>query len=84
MTDFLIRNLSVLSYDQGYTAWVYKAGQNFRAALAPDFFSSFADMFTQGDTIMVSAVNGGVLLFVDGKTSERVSVTPMASTGDLL
>lgn len=83
MTNFLSRNLSVLSYAQGYTAWVYKAGHNFRTTLTPNFFSSAADMITQGDTIMVSAVNGGVLLFVNGKTPEHISVTPMATTGDL-
>lgn len=58
-----IRNLSVLSYAQGYTAWHYR-GQTLLEALSPSFFSSACDMMEQGDTIMVSTQSGGALLFL--------------------
>jgi len=60
-----IRNLSVLSYAQGYTAWHYRGeALPLATALSPGFFSPAYDMMKQGDTIMVSTQSGGALLFL--------------------
>ena len=65
-----IRNLSVLSYAQGYTAWHYRGEA---LPLAEDFFSPAYDMMQQGDTIMVSTQSGGALLFL--QTVDKVAGT---------
>lgn len=60
-----IRNLSVLSYAQGYTAWHYRGeALPLATVLSPNFFSPASDMMKQGDTIMVSTQSGGALLFL--------------------
>ena len=64
MPDFAIRNLSVLSYAQGFTAWHYKARMPLADALAPGFLRPAASMLEPGDTVMISAQDGGALIFV--------------------
>ncbi len=62
---FAIRNLSVLAYAQGFTLWHYKAGAAPLAQAAADgFFDDAADMLAAGDMLMVSAAEGGRMLFV--------------------
>ena len=81
--DFAIRNLSVLSYAQGFTAWHYRAPTvPLAVATAPDFFSPAADMICVGDTIVVSAAGDGALLYVvaSGSVASGVVVKIMAST----
>ena len=72
----LIRNLSVLSYAQGYTAWHYK-GQSLplATALAENFFSPACDMMEQGDTVLVSTTTGGALLFLQAVDKVEKSST---------
>lgn len=79
-----IRHLSVLNYANGFTSWHYRAAD----AVIEDvqtgrFFDAAADMMSPGHTIMVSARNGGVLLFVDA-TDVGVKVRPMAATPSLV
>ena len=79
-----IFHLSVLNYAHGFTSWHYRAAD----AVIEDvqiggFFDAAAGMTTPGDTIMVSARNGGVLLFVDD-TKGGVKVRPMAATPSLV
>lgn len=83
MTDFAIRNLSVLSYAQGFTSWHYKAASAPLAdILAPGFFSPTADMFEKGDMVIISANDGGAHVFVSSvnKIDSVVVVMPMART----
>ncbi len=62
---FAIRNLSVLAYAQGFTLWHYKAAGAALAQAATDgFFDAAADMLAAGDMLMVSAADGGRVLFV--------------------
>lgn len=65
--SFAIRNLSVLSYAQGFTLWHYKAGgARLDDAITPGFFDDAGDMFAVGDMLMVSASDGGRILVVAG------------------
>jgi hypothetical protein len=74
---FAIRNLSVLAYAQGFTLWHYKA-----AALADvcarGFFDGAADMMAAGDMVLVSAADGGRVLFV-AHTPGTVCTVPLAA-----
>lgn len=57
---FVIRNLSVLAYAQGFTLWHYKAGAAPLAELdKPGFFDNAADMLAPGDMLMLSGPAGG-------------------------
>lgn len=57
---FVIRNLSVLAYAQGFTLWHYKAGAAPLAGLdKPGFFDDAADMLAPGDMLMLSGSGGG-------------------------
>lgn len=63
--SFFIRNLSVLSYAQGFTLWHYKAGPARLAETASEgFFDSAADMMAVGDMLMISACDGGRVVVV--------------------
>jgi hypothetical protein len=62
---FVIRNLSVLAYAQGFTLWHYKAGAAPLASLeAPGFFDDAADMLAPGDMMMLSGSGGGQMRVV--------------------
>jgi hypothetical protein len=62
---FAIRNLSVLAYAQGFTLWHYKGGAaTLEQAGTHGFFDDASDMLEPGDIMMVSAADGGRLLFV--------------------
>jgi hypothetical protein len=75
---FAIRNLSVLGYAQGFTLWHYKAGAaTLGQAAEYGFFDNAADMLAPGDMIMVSASDGGRILFVAG-TAGGVATAPLA------
>jgi len=76
--DFAIRNLSVLAYAQGFTLWHYRAGTALPSRVAEKgFFDDAADMFAAGDMVMVSAAEGGRVLFVTG-TEAGVVTAPLA------
>lgn len=63
--SFAIRNLSVLSYAQGFTLWHYKAGAARISEVSSDgFFDHAADMIAAGDMMMISAADGGRILLV--------------------
>ena len=62
---FAIRNLSVLSYAQGFTLWHYRAG----AARLDDvamlgFFNTAADLLKVGDMMMITAIDGGRIVYI--------------------
>ena len=79
--DFAIRNLSVLAYAQGFTLWHYRAaGCPLAGIVAPGFFSPAADMLAVGDMMLVSAGDGGRVLFV-ATASEAGGVTTTALAG---
>jgi hypothetical protein len=54
-----IRNLSVLSYAQGFTHWMYKLPTG-SAYVRPDFLSEVAyDMLEAGDMVTISSPSHG-------------------------
>ena len=62
---FVLRNLSVLAYANGFTLWHYQAGQDTLPAVGTaDFFHEAGDMLTSGDMLMVSAPDGARVLCV--------------------
>lgn len=82
---FSVRNLSVLSYAQGFTLWHYRAdppasceaGRDDPAA--PGFFAEAAEMFAPGDMILLSRPGAGAVLFV-AATTPTLAVIPLART----
>jgi hypothetical protein len=79
--DFAIRHLSVLAYAQGFTLWHYRARACALArTAAPGFFNPAADMLAVGDMLLVSASDGGRVLFVTD-ASEPAGVATMALAG---
>lgn len=56
--DFAIRHLSVLSYAQGFTAWVYTTPSD-SVVVEPLFMQPASDMLSPGDTVVVSSKTAG-------------------------
>jgi hypothetical protein len=84
---FAMRNLSVLTYAQGFTLWHYRAnvptlGATLEPAasaaevVTPGFFDPAQNMLAQGDMLLVSASDAGRLLYVTG-TDRGVSTAVM-------
>ena len=61
---FAVRNLSVLSYANGFTLWHYKAADPLHAVEAPGYFGDAGDMLAQGDMMMLSAADGARIVCV--------------------
>lgn len=70
-----LRALAVLSYAQGFTLWHYRANQPVlgetlfkpctRAeVLARGFFDKLGNTITSGDMMLVSCVDGGLMLYM--------------------
>ncbi len=74
---FLMRNLSVLAYAQGFTLWHYRADQDDLAgADSPGFFAPAADLLQTGDMMLISARDGGRARFVHRGT-EGIETIPL-------
>ena len=75
---FVIRDLSVLAYANGFTLWHYKAGPHPLAAVAgTDFFAEASDMMAAGDMVMVSGGGGARVLCVAQTSLNHVLTTPL-------
>ncbi len=56
---FILRNLSVLAYANGFTLWHYRSGEDASMALdAPGYFAEAGDLLAAGDIVMVSGQQG--------------------------
>jgi hypothetical protein len=75
---FAIRNLSVLAYAQGFTLWHYKTAALLAEVCSRGFFDGAADMMAAGDMVLVSAADGGRVLFVTDAPS-TVCTVPLAA-----
>ena len=74
---FSIRNLSVLAYAQGFTLWHYRGGAGALAqAAAPGYFDAAGDMLAPGDMVLLSAADGGRVMFV-AQALPQVVMAPM-------
>ena len=60
--DFAIRHLSVLSYAQGFTHWVYKTSGG--VYVPEDYMNSIEDMLQPGDVILISSAYGQAASYV--------------------
>jgi hypothetical protein len=58
MNGFSFRNLSVLTYANGYTHWHYKASGSMSETLNIDFFKNCIDLLRDQDTVMINAIDG--------------------------
>ncbi len=75
--SFVVRNLSVLAYAQGFTLWHYKAADEGIAVVAdPGFFEEAGDMLAAGDMLLASAADGGRVLFAS-ELRGRLRTTPL-------
>ena len=72
---FVIRNLSVLAYANGFTLWHYKAALGSRDATDPGFFDDASDMLTTGDMLLVSSMAGGRMLCIHNDESHVVTAS---------
>ncbi len=67
----LLRNLSVLSYSQGFTVWTYLCDDLVKA-LAPDYFLSACDMLQPLDLVIIRASLGVAQRYVATCTETSV------------
>ena len=73
----IIRNLSVLAYGQGFTLWHYKAlTRRVDEVCVDDYFEDASDMLAPGDMLMVSATDGGRILFASSVWG-RIRMMPL-------
>lgn len=56
---FAARNLSVLSYANGFTLWHYTSTDNNTAATGAGYFNTASDMLRKGDLIIANVDTGG-------------------------
>ena len=75
---FVVRDLSVLAYANGFTLWHYKTGRNSLSDAAGDnFFADAGDMMTSGDMVLVSGADGGRVLCVAQAGANTVVTGPL-------
>ena len=84
MLRFALQRLTVVSHAYGFTLWHYNQRAGFlRDVLKNHYFSPAHDMMAAGDMILVSASDGGSMLFVsECKEASGVVVRPMKSTDE--
>lgn len=56
---FATRNLSVLSYANGFTLWHYTTTDNNTAVTTAAYFNAASDMLRKGDLIVANVDTGG-------------------------
>lgn len=75
---FVIHNLSVLAYANGFTLWHYKTeAGGLPDATLREFFHDASDLLASGDMVMVSSPEGGRVLCVAAGEAGMVTA-PMA------
>lgn len=77
--SFAARNLSVLSYANGFTLWHYTTMDG--NITAPGYFNPAADMLRKGDLIIANVDTGGTqankLYFVTSVSGGSVTVSSL-------
>ncbi len=75
---FMLRNLSVLAYANGFTLWHYKSGTDKLSQAAREgYFADAADLLAPGDMMMLSAAEGGKIATVAGE-GRKIALAPLA------
>ncbi len=75
---FATRDLSVLSYANGFTLWHYTSPDDATAITTADYFSNAADMLRVGDLIINQDTDGSMTTAIYTVTSndgQSVSIT---------
>lgn len=76
---FAARNLSVLSYANGFTLWHYTSTDNNTTVTTSGYFNDAADMLRKGDLIVANVDTGGTQAnkqyFVSAISSGVVTIT---------
>ncbi|MDB5477727.1 MAG: hypothetical protein JWM96_222 [Alphaproteobacteria bacterium] len=76
---FAARNLSVLSYANGFTLWHYTTTDNNTAVIAGNYFNAASDLVRKGDLIVANVDTGGTqankMYFVASVASGVVTIT---------
>ncbi|MDE2101597.1 MAG: hypothetical protein KGL39_30405 [Patescibacteria group bacterium] len=75
-----MRYLSVLSYSNGFTLWVYDAGlakQSREDVERLDFFAPCADMLRRGDMILITSGDAGAIRLVARTEAPGVLLVPL-------
>lgn len=76
---FATRDLSVLSYANGFTLWHYTSPDDATAITAADYFSNAADMLRVGDLIIINQDTDGsmttAIYTVTANDGQSVSIT---------
>ena len=76
--NFEAANLSVLAYAQGFTLWHYRApGIRLGTVAAAGFLEPAAEMLAPGDMVLVSAGDGGRVLYVT-RHGQSVAAAPLS------
>ena len=76
--SFIVRNLSVLAYANGFTLWHYKTGEDALGVVGrAGYFDEAVDMLASGDMLLVTAPGGGRMLCVAAAEGQLVAA-PMA------
>lgn len=74
-----ITNLCVLAYAQSFTLWSYKNFEDrLDAILAPSYFGLVWEMFTPGDLIVISTVDGAAIRLVADTAQNSVVLCPLS------
>lgn len=75
---FAARNLSVLSYANGFTLWHYTSTDNNTTVTTANYFNTASDMLRKGDLIVANVDTGGTLAnkfyFVSNNASGVVTI----------
>lgn len=76
---FAARNLSVLSYANGFTLWHYTTTDNNTTVTTANYFNAASDMLRKGDLIVANVDTGGTQAnkqyFVSSVASGVVTIT---------
>jgi hypothetical protein len=78
---FAIRNLSVLTYANGFSLWHYKAGADrLDAVSSGNYLADAAAMLAAGDLVIIVAADGARIVCVtqSGGPGETVVTAPLA------
>ena len=78
---FQSKNLSVLSYANGFTLWHFRTSDPIDEILTPNYFGPAAHMIEPGDMILANVADGGAQLLVTGVEKAVVDGTLRAELG---
>ena len=75
--SFALRSLSVLAYANGFTLWHYRGGEDGLSAVSRSgYFDEAVDMLTGGDIVLVSAADGGRVMYLAAEDG-RLTAEPL-------